>query len=166
MPTQSVTVDCNAGQDNHPRPAGIWRVPSRLQVKGTCNENVEIVRNDVTLIAHPSGGTVNGPDPDKHTINVRASRIVIDGLTLTGGRTGVNGGAMIRNCTIQNTYWNGISFYHGGNGTVDNCLIQNNPHHGIVIEGGSGTVINSTISSNAGVGIVDQFRGQRSDRDY
>ena len=61
---------------------------------------------------------------------------------------------MIRNCTIQKTAWNGVSFYHGGNGTVDSCQIMNNPHHGIVIEGGSGTVINSTISSNDGVGIV------------
>jgi parallel beta-helix repeat protein len=150
----TILVDCDNGETITDALQQLGD-PLTIQVKGTCNENVEIVRNDVTLIAHPSGGTVNGGlTADKHTINVRASRIVIDGLTLTGGRTGVNGGAMIRNCTIQNTVWNGVSFYHGGNGTVDNCQIKNNPHHGIVIEGGSGTVINSTISSNAGLGIV------------
>jgi len=150
----TILVDCDNGETITEALQQLGD-PLTIQVKGVCNENVEIVRNDVTLIAHPSGGTVNGgPTLDKHTINVRASRIVIDGLTLTGGRTGVNGSAMIRNCTIQNTTWNGVSFYHGGNGTVDNCQIKNNPHHGIVIEGGSGTVINSTISSNAGLGIV------------
>jgi hypothetical protein len=128
--------------------------PITIEVKGVCNENVEIVRNDVTLIAVPPGsGAVNGPDPEKHSINVRASRTVIDGLTVTGGRTGINGGATIRNCTVEHTGRNGISFYHGGNGTVDNCQVQNNPHHGVTIEGGSGTVINSTISWNTGLGI-------------
>ena len=149
----TILVDCGQGETITDALQQLGD-PLTIQVKGTCNENVEIVRNDVTLIAHPLGGTVNGPDSTKHTINVRASRTVIDGLTVTGGRTGINGGAMIRNCTIQSTGRNGISFYHGGNGTVDNCQVKNNPQHGIVIEGGSGTVINSTISSNLGLGIV------------
>jgi parallel beta-helix repeat protein len=129
--------------------------PITIEVKGVCNENVEIVRNDVTLIADPPGsGTVNGPDPEKHTINVRASRTVIDGLVVSGGRTGINGSATIRNCTVQNAGRNGMTFYHGGNGTVDNCKVQNNPHNGIFLEGGSATVINSIISSNTGRGIL------------
>lgn len=148
-------VDCAKGQTiTHARQESSDN-PLMIYVSGTCNENIEIVRNDVTLIADPpGGGTVNGPDPEKNTINVRASRTVIDGLTVTGGRTGINGGATIRNCTVQYTGRNGISFYHGGNGTVDNCQVINNPHHGIFIEGGSGTVINSRISSNGGTGIV------------
>ena len=155
----TILVDCDNGETITDALQELGS-PLTIQVKGTCNENVDIARNDVTLIAHSSGGTVNGGlAPDRHTINVRGNRIVIDGLTLRGGRTGVNGGAMIRNCTIQNTAWNGVSFYHGGNGTVDNCQIRNNPHHGIVIEGGSGTVINSTISSNAGIGILVQAAG-------
>jgi hypothetical protein len=150
----TILVDCNNGETITDALQQLGD-PLTIQVKGTCNENVEIVRNDVTLIAHPSGGTINGPDPNKITINVRGSpRTVIDGLTVTGGRTGINGSAMIRNCTIQNNAWNGVSFYHGGNGTVDSCRIKDNPHHGIVIEGGSATVINSTISSNGGVGII------------
>jgi len=150
----TILVDCDNGETITDALQQLGD-PLTIQVKGTCNENVEIVRNDVTLIAHPSGGTVNSLDPDKITINVRGSpRTVIDGLTVTGGRTGINGSAMIRNCIIQNNAWNGISFYHGGSGTVDNCVVQNNPHHGIVIEGGSATVINSTISSNGGLGIV------------
>jgi len=150
----TILVDCDNGETITDALQQLGN-PLTIQVKGTCNENVEIVRNDVTLIAHPSGGTINGPDPDKITINVRGSpRTVIDGLTVTGGRTGINGSAMIRNCTIQNTGRNGISFYHGGSGTVDNCRVQNNPYHGITIEGGSATVINSMISSNTRCGIM------------
>ena len=126
--------------------------PITIQVKGTCDDNVEIVRDDVTLIADPSGGTIDGPDPNKNTIGVKAARTVIDGLTVTGGRSGISvtgsGGATIRNCTVRNTGRNGIVFYQGGRGTVDQCMVQNNLGHGIYIEAASATVINSTISSN------------------
>lgn len=148
-------VDCTKGQTITHALQESSDNPIMIYVSGTCNEHVEIVRNDVTLIADPPGsGTVNGPDQEINTINVRASRTVINGLKVTGGRTGINGGATIRNCTVQNTGRNGISFYHGGNGTVDNCQVKENPHHGIFIEGGSATVINSEISLNTGLGIV------------
>ncbi len=136
-------------------------IPITIQVKGTCNENVSIVLDDVTLKADPSGGAINGPDPNTPTITVNAARTVIDGLTISGGMTGilVRGGATIRNCTVQNTGVNGIGFFHGGNGTVDNCTVQNNGGHGVYVEGGSATVINSAISSNANAGIVVSVSG-------
>ena len=121
-------VNCTKGQTITHALQGLDFIPITIQVKGTCNENVEIVRDDVTLIADPLGGTVIGLDPNEPTINVRALRTVIDGLTVSGGRTGitVRGGATIQNCTVQNTGGDGISFFHGGNGTVDNCTVQNN----------------------------------------
>jgi len=135
-------------------------IPITIQVKGTCNENVEIIRDDLTIKADPLGGTVIGPDPNLPTINVRGFRTVIDGLTISGGGTGISvrGGATIQNCTVQNMGTNGISFFHGGNGTVDNCTVRNNGGHGVVVEGGSATVINSAISSNA-TGIVVSLSG-------
>jgi parallel beta-helix repeat protein len=141
-------------------------IPITIQVKGTCNENISIVLDDVTLKADPLGGTVNGPDPNNPTITVNAARTVIDGLTVTGGRSGIKvvGSATIKNCIVQNTGQSsgssaGISFYHGGQGTVDNCKVQNNGSYGIVIEGGSATVTNSTISSNGFAGIVLTLSG-------
>ncbi len=141
-------------------------VPITIQVKGTCNENISIVLDDVTLKADPLGGTVNGPDPDNPTITINAARTVIDGLTVTGGRGGIKvvGSATIQNCIVQSTGQSasisaGITFYHGGQGTVDNCTVQNNGNYGIVIEGGSATVTNSTISSNAAVGILLTLSG-------
>jgi parallel beta-helix repeat protein len=153
-------VNCTKGQTITHALQGLDFIPITIQVKGTCSENVEIVRDDVTLKADPLGGTVIGLDPNEPTINVRAFRTVIDGLTISGGRGGitVRGGATIRNCTVQNADRNGIKVYHGGHGTVDNCTVQNNSRHGIYIEGGSATVINSAISLN-GVGVGVQSGG-------
>jgi parallel beta-helix repeat protein len=160
--SNSVTVDCSSGQTISQALQQIPGDPLTITVKGTCNENVVIIRDDVTLIGDPSGGGINGIDPNSDTINVRASRTVINGLTVTGKRSGINvgGGATIQNCTIQNTGRIGIVFYHGGHGTVDQCVIQANESYGIYIEGASATVTNSTISSNA-TGIMVQFGGAR-----
>jgi len=152
-------VNCTKGQTITHALQGLDFIPITIQVKGTCNENVEIVRDDVTLIADPSGGIINGVEPNKSTINVRAGRTVIDGLTVTGGLNGINvygsGGLTIQNSTVQNTGRTGISFYHGGRGTVDNCTVQNNGDRGIYIEGASATVTNSTISFNKmGIQVV------------
>ena len=53
-------VNCDKGQTITHALQGFDRIPITIQVKGTCNENVEIDRDDVTLIADPSGGKVNG----------------------------------------------------------------------------------------------------------
>jgi len=148
----SITVDCSNNQTISQALEITPGKPLTITLVGICNENVEIVRDDVTLIADPSGGTINGPDPTKDTVKVRASRTVMDGLTVTGGRNGIDvafGSTQIQNCTVQNTGRNGIVFYHGGNGSVDKCTVQNNVSHGIYIEAGSTTVTYSTISSNA-----------------
>jgi parallel beta-helix repeat protein len=149
-------VNCTKGQTITRALQGLDFISVTIQIKGTCSENVEIVRDDVTLIPDPLGGTIIGPDPNLPTINVRAFRTVIDGLTISGGGPGifVHGGATIRNCTVQNTGTTGISFYHGGNGTVDHCTVQSSGGHGVSIEGGSATVINSAISSNTFTGII------------
>jgi parallel beta-helix repeat protein len=148
-------VNCTKGQTITRALQGLDFIPITIQIKGTCNENVEIVRDDVTLIPDPLGGTVIGLDPNVPTINVGAFRTVIDGLTISGGANGilVRGGATIRNCTVQNTGASGISFFHGGNGTVDHCTVQSSGGFGVSVEGGSATVINSTISSNTNAGI-------------
>jgi hypothetical protein len=151
----TIVVDCNKGETiaNALQQLGS---PITIQVKGTCTENVEIMRDDVTLKADPSAGTITGPDSTKPTIRVRAARTVIDGLLVTGGSSGVSnvgGDVTIQNCMVRNTGSSAILFFHGGRGTVDNCIVQDNARHGIYIEGASATVTNSTISSNTSTGI-------------
>ena len=155
---QIVKVNCNRGETITRALQALEAGPITIEVKGICTENIDIVLDDVTLIAANQSATVNGPDAKKHTITIRGHRAVIDGLTVTGGYNGINvsgvGGAQIRNCTVQNTFHNGIVFYQDGRGAVDKCTVQHNGHHGISIEAASAKVINSTISLNPGVGIV------------
>jgi hypothetical protein len=154
-------VNCTKGQTITRALQGFDFIPITIQIQGTCNENVEIIRDNVTLIGDPSGGGVNGIDPHNDTIRVRASRTIIDGLTITGGYNGitVNAGATIQNSTIKNAGVNGIAFYHGGHGLVNNCTITNNPRWGILVEAASATITNSTISLNAAAGILVKSGG-------
>jgi hypothetical protein len=162
-----VSVNCNSGQTiTQALQSAPISQPITIIISGTCNENVVIDRDDVTLKKGLSGGTVNGPNQTKATITVNAARTVIDGLAVTRGRSGITvlGSATIQNCTVQNTgqlgvISSGIAFYHGGQGTVDNCVVRNNASYGIAIEGGSATVIKSTISANTDAGIVVSLGG-------
>src|SRR5580765_2569575 len=86
---KSVSVDCDAGETiAKALTKGDERKPLLIQISGTCSENVLIDRNDVVL-ASTSGGTVRGTDPAINVIVVTASRVTIDGLTVTGGRNGI-----------------------------------------------------------------------------
>lgn len=166
-----VTVNCSSGQTiTNALQSAPMDQPITITVSGTCNENVVINRDDVTikgtLVPFGTGGTVNGTDATKATITVNGARTVISDLTVTGGRRGINvlGSARIFKCTVENTgprrlISSGISFYHGGQGTVDKCTVRNNRSFGIAIEGGSATVTDSTISGNTDAGIIVTLGG-------
>ena len=134
---KTVEVDCSKGKTlAHALEKGNEDKPLVVVVRGICSENVVIDRDDVTLRGHEGGGGVTGPDPSMDTILIDgARRVVIENLTVSGGR-------------------NGVTFSQGSSGTVDNCTVQNTGGHGIRIEGGSATVINSTISHNFAAGIM------------
>ncbi len=91
-PTKTVVVDCAAGETiAKALTLGDERKPLLVRIVGTCSEHVLIDRNDVTLAAGASGATVSGPDPATDVIKVTASRVTIDGITVTGGRNGITG---------------------------------------------------------------------------
>lgn len=130
--------------------------PLTLVINGICNENISIARDDVTLVAGPGSATINGPDPTVATIDIAGNRVLIDGLTVQGGRNGivaVAGKTTIQNCTVQNAVYTGI-FFRQAFGLVDNCVVQNNSLTGITVEAGSATIVNSTISANGQDGIL------------
>jgi hypothetical protein len=154
-------VDCAAGETigkalarDNGRRAGQENV---VIVLGTCNEHLLIDVDDLTLQADPAGATVNGPNPTINTITVRANRITIDGLNVTGGLNGIAGlGASllnIKNCRVNNARQSGIVFSYSASGTVDACTVQSNGLHGITVESGMATVINSRVALNGGMGI-------------
>src|SRR5262245_56152493 len=159
-PTKTVNVDCaNSETIAKALTHGNERKPLLLVVKGICNENVTVDRNDVTLQADPTvGGAVSGPDPSVSTIIVTGSRVTIIGLTITGGRNGIAGegaaGLTVRNATIQGTGRTGIVYTFGASGVVDGCAIQLNPRDGVAIEAAQATIVNSTVTQNSRVGVL------------
>ncbi len=90
---QSITlaVDCSRGQTIADAIARAdARKPLVLLIRGTCNEYVNIARDDVTLRGDPgSGGAVNGPGSAAAAVTVQGDRTALENLTVTGGATGV-----------------------------------------------------------------------------
>ena len=153
-PPLALTVDCGGGQSIANALANNGG-PLIITVQGTCNEHVTIARDDVSLVAGP-GGAVHGPDPNTGTIRVTGDRVVIDGLTVTGGRNGIQATGssqlVVRNCTVTSGR-SGIGYFDGANGTVDNCNLQGNPRDGIVLDRGTASISNSTVSGSGRFGI-------------
>jgi len=154
---QTVQVHCGAGGTI----ASALARPARslvIVVHGTCDENVTIARDDVTLEGAPGGGTVFGPDSTKHTIFVTGSRVTIKSLSVTGGRNGINAkGASflsVRDCDVHNAGHSGITFDQSIAGHVDGSTIQANPQQGIYIESASATLTNNVISGNGQWGVL------------
>jgi parallel beta-helix repeat protein len=148
-----VSVNCSQGQTISKVLHELvgFTSPVTIQVNGTCNESVDISRDDVTLIGGPSGGAIKGPDPNRDTVSVRGARTIIDSLTVTGGRNAItvsSGDAAIQNSTVKNAGSVGIYFVQRSSGIVDNCTVQNNPLFGIRISDGGAAITNSTISAN------------------
>src|SRR5262245_23029605 len=163
---KTVSVDCDAGETIAKALAkGDERKPLLIQISGTCNESILIDRSDV-ILAGNAGATISGTDPAVNVVNVTASRVTLDGITVTGGRSGIVGdgssGLMVRNTVVRNTGRTGINYAHGASGIVDAATAQNNPRDGIAIESASATVINSLVSQNGrfGIGIFDNGSGR------
>ena len=150
--------------------------PIAIVVQGTCTENVVIDRDDVTLQGDPGGGGIASPDPTKDVVTIdRANRVVLSGLTISGGRHGVLGknGAVfsVLGSTVQNNVQNGVLAIFGATVTVDSAVINgvtvpsqlvNNgsggdPDRGLnglaLTDNSSGTARNSTFSGNGSNGI-------------
>ena len=86
LAAEAVTVNCSAGQTIKQALAlsGGGAGPKQLviTVSGTCNENVVITRDDVTINTSgvAPGPTINAQDPNQPAIQLEGSRrIVIDG---------------------------------------------------------------------------------------
>jgi hypothetical protein len=156
----TVTVDCNRGQTiANALKQGDSRKPLVMVVRGTCNEHVSISRDDVTLRADPTvGGTVNGPNPDVDTIVVAASRIMLDGMVVTGGRDGIVanlGRLALNNTTIQGAGNRGLMLDSGASVRVADSRIISNSASGVQIQQNSVlTSIRTKIAGNGNAGVI------------
>lgn len=120
-----------------------------ILVSGTCNENLRIPEQFAKItLDGAKAAAVNGPDPNRHSIEVRGRGIIIKGFTVTGGRSGIavgwGGSALIDGNTIHNTGAHGVTLHHGSNASIINNVIQRNARIGIEV----------TENSSARIGIL------------
>ncbi|HEX6692058.1 MAG TPA: right-handed parallel beta-helix repeat-containing protein [Burkholderiales bacterium] len=125
-------------------------------IQGVCNETVVIERSDVTLRGE-AGAAITGPDPALDAVTVRADRVSIENLLISGGRNGLvargAGNFVVQGTTVQSTGRTGILVVNGSGALIDGSTMQNNARDGFSVEGAQATVVNSTITQNARVGV-------------
>jgi parallel beta-helix repeat protein len=131
--------------------------PLLVLVQGVCNETVTVERTDVTLRGE-AGAAINGPDPALDALTIRADRVAIENLVVSGGRNGIvasgAGNAVIRGTTVQSTGRTGILVLWGSGAIIDASTVQSNPRDGVSTEGSQVTLMNSTVRQNARIGVL------------
>ena len=145
----AITVDCSSGQT---LASALLQEPLRpliITVLGVCSENITITRNDVTLQGDASVSGIAGVDPARDVILIDgARRVVIEHLTVSGGRNGIVGlgGASFtaQGSIIQNSTRNGIAISQNSRALIHDNTIENHPASGVFVFGSS----NATITLN------------------
>jgi nitrous oxidase accessory protein NosD len=141
-----LSVDCDNGGNlqNTINTALNW---ATIEVKGTCNENIEIymLQRGIKLLG--IGTAVINGDPTRPTVLVGGDNIIINQLTITGGQAGVvvyrKGYAIIDGNTIESTGGYGIGLENSATARIVNNKIRDNP--------GDGININQNASARIGI---------------
>ena len=139
LPSQAATINVACPGQSLQAAVDVAQPGDTIQVSGACTENV-LVRNEKQRLAIQGIGfipNILGPDANLPTINVRGKGILIQGLVVTGGKSGIH-------------------VNRGANAVIDgNAIIETT--YGILVDQQSFAVItNNTISDNT-VGIyVDE----------
>jgi hypothetical protein len=155
--TKTVVVDCDAGQTigNALQLGADWKA-IKIIVKGTCEENIIIQRDDVTL--QGEGGALDGVVPNESTIQIYGARgINIDNLLVSGDGTGVAvfSGASLRlhNSTIIDNARAGVAVLLGSSAIIDGVTVELSGSDGIYIEDSTATIYESIIRENDSSGV-------------
>lgn len=128
-----VTVLCGKGGSINAALAVVGN-PLTIEIRGVCAEDVVVSRNDVTLRGvDPQQDGIQGVGPNapgQAVLRVRADRVRVENLLVTGGS--------------RNGIWIGPSI----STTVSNCRAMGNARFGIVVSNGGVAQISNTIIGN------------------
>ena len=166
LPDLVVNVNCDSGARISQAFGRPTLVDRRLVVlvSGTCNENVTIERDDVTLRAQNSGGGVNATDTSQSAILISgARRVTLEGLSVIGGLHGVHvvggGSVAIRSSGIRNAARNGVFVDKGASATIDASTVENHGRTGVVVDGAAAKMIGSFVRGNGFSGVTSTLGG-------
>ena len=151
-PAQAATVvNVNCSSQSLQTAINAASVDTQINISGTCSENI-LIDNDRVKLFLFGPATINGPDASKATFDVRGKAILLTGLTITGGRDGVqihrSANAVISGNTIESTGNMGIIVQELGFAVIINNLIQNNPNRGIHLSSGASANIGFNNSTD------------------
>lgn len=163
----SFAVDCTAGQKVSDVLAEVAEGTQRVvvEITGTCAESVNVMRDDVTLVAAvPGAGLAASESGDPLRLQgVRGIEVV--GLTLTGGGTAldaVDGAVFLaRDVTVTGAEI-GIQLSGGANGVLENVVVEQSTGFGA----GVGVRDNSTLRMYGGRVADNADRGVDCDSGY
>jgi hypothetical protein len=153
------TVDCEKGQSiqNALDKGQSNAEPLVIIIRGTCDESVTIVRDDVTLLGIDDNAGISSTTDISVSIE-GGQRIRIEKLTLSGPDIPLSVDSAyvtLVDVTIEGSNDNGIDAVDGSNVNIEDSRIRNNGLTGIVIEkGGTLNLYNTVVSGNARGGVT------------
>ena len=109
-----------------------------LLISGTCRENVEIGETLRHITLEGNGvGAINAPDNTVDALRIYGDQVTVRGLTISGGRDGVNlrgaMGAVIEQNILENNAAAGLNIHRISWATVKDNVIRNNGTFGIMV---------------------------------
>jgi hypothetical protein len=163
--TLTVAVDCDAG-DRLADALAQRADELRVEVAGSCTEDVLIRRDRTTLVGVAPGAEIVAslapPHPFGGGITVEgASRVTLTDLTVRGGRRGVSilggGEAVLERLVLRDHFRDGL-FLQGGRAHVANLVIADNGADGIGAWSSSNVILaadaTTTVSGNGRAGVL------------
>lgn len=172
-----VEVDCAAGQQILPALSTL-ALNLTIVLRGTCEESVRIMRDNVTLRGGEPGAGLRASSPEQTLLQVWGARAVdLSNLTLQGGRVGlsVSAGAFVfvasldisgadfgvqmsnargsfHECKIHDNVNDGFNQHLGASAYLQNSEVYNNGT-GVSMSGGEFSTYGATIRDNSWVGV-------------
>jgi parallel beta-helix repeat protein len=109
-----------------------------LHISGICVENVEIGEGFHHITLDGGGlGVIYAPDPAIDALRIYADQVTVRGLTISGGRDGINlrgaMGAVIEGNILENNAAAGLNVHRISWATVRDNVIRNNGTFGIMV---------------------------------
>lgn len=162
----TVAVDCDAG-DTVAEALARRADELRVEVTGTCVEDVEIRRDRTTLVGVAPGAEIVGsPSPaipfGGGVTVLGASRVTLADLTIRLGRRGVaildGGAARLERLTVRDQDRDGVLLQGGSQAWIEDCALLDNAFYGLAVWDGSSVMLGfdgtTVASGNGQVGVL------------
>jgi hypothetical protein len=158
---RTVTVNCNTPGQSITNALKRYVSGNGLLINfsGTCNENIDILRDDITIHGTTPTATINGPNNTDSVIQLDgARRIRLESFLITGGRDGVNGtrgsSFTMVGVNVQDAPRFGVIASNNTQGIVDNALIKGAGNTGAIASGASVLFVTNTTIEDGQTGVA------------